>query len=125
MTNPKHVKRMQQTSAQMVQDLAQQDGKGDPLRLMQEIEIWPCSKMVRAQTRICPGEWDALNSLGFETKTDHLIPPRRPYLERINKKRWTYCFVDVAVPEDNRVKRKRKDKQIIGPCKKSKISWGT
>ena len=35
------------------------DGEGDPLGIMQEIEIWPNEQMVFAQPRICPGEWDA------------------------------------------------------------------
>ena len=34
--------------------------------------------MLYAQTRICPKEWDAFNSLDFEILTDHLIPARRP-----------------------------------------------
>ena len=37
----------------------------DPLRTVQEIEIWPYNQIVHAQTGICPGEWDAQNSLGF------------------------------------------------------------
>ena len=34
-------------------------GQGDPLGIVQEIEIRPNYEMVYAQTRICPGEWDA------------------------------------------------------------------
>ena len=33
-------------------------GEGDPLGIVQEIEIWLYYQMVNAQTRICPGEWD-------------------------------------------------------------------
>ena len=40
-------------------------GKGDPLGIVQESEIWPYDQMVYAQTRICPRNWDAQNSLGF------------------------------------------------------------
>ena len=34
------------------------DGEGDSLGFMQEIEIWPYYRIVYAQTRILPGEWD-------------------------------------------------------------------
>ena len=41
------------------------DGQGDPLGIVQEIEIWPCEQMIYAQPRICPGELNAQTSLGF------------------------------------------------------------
>ena len=41
------------------------DGQGDPLGIVQEIEIWPYEQMVYAQPRICPGERDAQNPLRF------------------------------------------------------------
>ena len=40
-------------------------GKGDPLGIVQEIEIWPYEQMVSAQPRICPGERDVQTPLGF------------------------------------------------------------
>ena len=41
------------------------NGHGDPLGIMQEIEVWPYAHMVYAQPKICPGEWDAQNPLQF------------------------------------------------------------
>ena len=40
-------------------------GKGDPLGIVQEIDIWPFEWMVHAQTRTCFEEWDAQSSLEF------------------------------------------------------------
>ena len=40
-------------------------GRGDPLKIGQEIEIWPYEQIVLAQPRICSGEWDAQTSMGF------------------------------------------------------------
>ena len=74
--------------------------EGDPLGIVQEIEIWPYMLM---QVFITENEmhkilWD------FETQTDHLIPARRPELVIINKKKkkkWlekkkrTYRIVDL------------------------------
>ena len=37
----------------------------DPQGTLQEIEIWPYKPILIAQTRVCPREWDAKNSLGF------------------------------------------------------------
>ena len=42
-----------------MQDCAWLGGKGDPLRIVQEIKIWPCWQMVFAQTRIYPSKSDA------------------------------------------------------------------
>ena len=39
--------------------------------------------MVYAQTGICSGEWD---SQILFNRTDHLIPARRPDMERFKKK---------------------------------------
>ena len=40
-------------------------GQGDPLRIVQEIKVWPCKQMVYAQPRISLGEWHAQTPLGF------------------------------------------------------------
>ena len=40
-------------------------GEGDPLGILQEIELWPCEQVVYAQPRIHPVEWDVWNSRGF------------------------------------------------------------
>ena len=39
--------------------------KGDPLGIVQEIEIWPINQLAYAQTRVCPRELDEWNSRGF------------------------------------------------------------
>ena len=39
-------------------------GEGDPLRIVQEIEIWLYEQVVHAQTSIFPGKWDTQSSLG-------------------------------------------------------------
>ena len=36
----------------------------DPLRILQEMEIWPYEQMLNAQLRISPGERDAETHLG-------------------------------------------------------------
>ena len=63
-------------------------------------------------------------SLGdFEIPTDHQISPRRPDLVLISNKYRTCCRVNFAVTVDHRVKRKRNDRQILGPCNKTKKLW--
>ena len=42
-----------------VQDETLMGGKGDPLGIVYEREIWPYYQMVHVQTIIRPGEWDA------------------------------------------------------------------
>ena len=39
--------------------------QGDPLGIVQEIEIWPYEQTVYAQRRICPVEWSAKTPLRF------------------------------------------------------------
>ena len=39
--------------------------EGTPLGIVQEIEVWPYKKMVYAQFRICPVNWDEQTLLGF------------------------------------------------------------
>ena len=39
--------------------MTQLGGQGEPLEIVQEIEIWPYKQMVYAQPRINPGKWDA------------------------------------------------------------------
>ena len=50
---------MQQTSVKVVQNYAQLSGKGDPLGIVQEIEIFPYHQMLYAQLRIYSREIDA------------------------------------------------------------------
>ena len=75
---------MQQTRAKRVKDLTQLDGKGDPLRIILEIEIWPYKHVVYVQSRTCSGEWVAQSSLGF---WDANGSPNQPDLVIVNKKK--------------------------------------
>ena len=51
---------MKQTSTKRLEDLTWLGGKGYPLGIVQEIDVWPYYQIVHVQTRICPGEWDSL-----------------------------------------------------------------
>ena len=46
----------------------------------------------------------------FEIQTDHQIPPKRPVLVLIKKKKRTYHLADVTIPVDQRVKIKENKK---------------
>ena len=50
-------------------------------------------------------QWD------FNVETDHLIAARRPDLTIINKKKRTCKIVDFAVPADDRIKLKEREKK--------------
>ena len=50
----------------IIQDTTERES--DPLETEQGIESWPDYQMVYAQPRICPEEWDVLNSLRFWDK---------------------------------------------------------
>ena len=73
-------------------------GDGDPLEIVQEIEIWPYYQMVHAQIRILQAReihkilWD------FEIQTDKQIPATRPNLVITKKKK-------------KKEKKKRKEKE--------------
>ena len=54
--NKAHVNRMQQVSTEEVCGLAWLCRKGDTPRIAQATKIWPPSKMVYGQSRICPGK---------------------------------------------------------------------
>ena len=56
---------MQQIGTQRVLDKTQLGGLGDPLGIVQEMEVGQCEKMVYAQHRISPGEWDVLTPVRF------------------------------------------------------------
>ena len=68
-------------------------GEGDPLGIVQEIEIWPYEQVVYAQPRICSGEWDTQTSLGFWDTS------RSPNLSQMTR------------PTDNKKKKKKKKKR--------------
>ena len=81
---------------------------------MPEIEIWTYEQMVYAQSRICPGEWDAQTLLGFwDTNGSlNLGQTTRPYNNQ--QKKETCRIVDFVVPADNnKIERKgKKDKHL-------------
>ena len=56
---------MLQPSTKSELDKTRQDEKGDPLGIVQEIEICTYNQIVFAQTGIHPRKWDAQNSLGL------------------------------------------------------------
>ena len=62
--------------------------------------------MVYAQTRICLGEWDSQNSLGFELQ----ISAKRTDLVIAKKKR-TFWIVNFAALADHWVKTKENEKR--------------
>ena len=45
------------TSTKEVQDEVRLGGKGDPMGIVQETEIWSYYQMVYTQTRICSVKW--------------------------------------------------------------------
>ena len=47
----------------------------------------------------------------YNIQTDHIIPPRRPHLIIINKKKITCKIVDFAVPADHRIYLKESEKK--------------
>ena len=78
--------------------------------------------MVYAQTRICPGKWDAKNSRGFGDTNGLPNPGQkiRPWDKRIQKR--TCHTEDFTVPVDHRVKIKesKKESQVLGSCQRTK-----
>ena len=56
---------MQQISTERVYDEAQLGELGDPLGIVQGIEVWPYEKIGYSQPRIYPREWEAQIPLGF------------------------------------------------------------
>ena len=88
---------------------------------MQEIEVWPYEEMVFAQPIICPGEWDAQNPLGFWDTNGSPNLGQTQNLIIINKKERTCRIMNFAIPVENRVKlkeREKKDKYLVGELKK-------
>ena len=70
---------MQQTSGG-VHYQTRLNGESDAQGIVHEIEIWTHQRIVYAQTRIWPGEWDAENYMGFWNKTDQLIVAIRQFV---------------------------------------------
>ena len=60
----------------MSKRLVRQGRDGDPLRIVQEIKIWPFHQMHKPE---CVPENETHKILcDFELQTDHLVPARRP-----------------------------------------------
>ena len=77
-------------------------GEGDPLGIVQEIEVWPYKQMIYAQPGICPREWDTQTPLGFWHTNWSPNLGQKPDLIIINKKEKTCKIVDFAVPMDTK-----------------------
>ena len=75
--------------------------------------IWLYKQMIYIQPRICPGEWDAQNSLRFwhTNRSPNLGQTTRPYINQQNKKKRTCRILDLAVTADHRVKLKESKKK--------------
>ena len=87
--------------------------QGNPLGIVQEIEVWPSEQTVYAQPRIRPGEWDAQTSREFwEKKTDHLISAGRPDLVIINNNKKNLPNCRLCCPGWPRSKFERKGKEV-------------
>ena len=84
--------------------------EGDPLGIVQEIEIWPYKQVVYAQPRIHCGEWDAQSSLGF-WDIDGSPDLRQMTITSDSKKERTSWIVDFAISVDRRVKLKESEKR--------------
>ena len=85
---------MQQTGTKGMQDKALLDGKKDPLRIVQEIKIWPFNQVVYAFKPESVPENETHKILwNFEVQMDHLISARRPDLVLINQKKRTFSWI--------------------------------
>ena len=86
------------------------DGKGDPLRIEQEIKIWLYYEIVYTQTRICPKEWYTKNSLGFWDTNRSFN-----FSQKINNENLPYsglCYSSRLHSENQRKQKKKKDKYL-------------
>ena len=92
--------------------LARLGGRGDPLGILQEIEIWTCYQFVYAQSRIRSGEWDAWGFLGF---WDTNKPPNsaQPEYWKKNLSSNGFCRSSKPLCENG---RRRKVRLVLGPC---------
>ena len=77
----------------------------------QEIEIWPHEQMVYAQPKVCPGEWDTQNPLGFwDTNwSPNFGQTTRLSCNQQEKENLQNCVL--AFPVDHRVKLKENEKR--------------
>ena len=92
---------------------------GNPLGIVQESEIWPYQQMACVQTRICLGEWDTWNSVGFWDKKrspnpDQTIRHSNSFLKK-RENQSTSGFRPLCVPQSEK-QRKQREKTILRPC---------
>ena len=94
-------------------------GECDLLGIVQEIEIWLYYEMVYALTKICSGEWDTQNSLGFWDTNGRKTRPS----DNNEKRKWkrTCRIEEFAVPADHKGKIKEREKRLVfGSCLRTK-----
>ena len=107
---------MQQTDTKGEQDKTRLGGKGDPQKIVQEVEIWPYYPMIYARTRMRPREWDVRYFLRFLYINEPPNPSQktRPSVNLKNKKKGICHPVDFAVSADHKWKLKYwNDRQIL------------
>ena len=80
--------------------------QGNPLWIVQEIEIWPYEQMVYAQPSICPAKLDATTPQGF---LDTNGSPNLGQKSQQEQKKRTCKIVDFTIPVDHRVKLKESE----------------
>ena len=98
----------------------------DPLGIVQKIEVWPYEQMVKAQPRICHGEWDAQTSLGFWDKNgSHNLGQTTKPCNNQQQKKGTCRIANFAVPDDHWVKLKENEKRdkYLDLARKLKKLW--
>ena len=95
---------MYQISTERLLEYIRLGRQGEPLGIVQEIEVWPYEQMLYAQPRICPMEfWHTHGSPNRGHTT-------RPFNNQQKKKR--ICrILDFAVPAEHRVKLKECEKR--------------
>ena len=109
---------MQQIGTEWVQGETRLSRQGDPLGMVQEIEIWPCQQMVHAQPNSCPRKWHTETPMGlwYTNGSPNLGQKTRHYNNQQQKKKKKICkTVDFAVLADRRIKLKeceKKDKYL-------------
>ena len=86
--------------------------------------------MVYAQTRICPGNETQKILRDFKIQTNRLIPARRLDLmivkkKKKKKKKENLPNIGLCRPSgpQNENQRKGKERQVLGPCRRTK-PWG-
>ena len=90
------------------------NNNNDPLGNVQGIKIWPCQRMVHAQSSTCPRKWNIWIPMGLwhTNGSPNFGQKTRPYNNQQQKKKKRICIiVDLAVPVDHRIKLKGCEKR--------------